>query len=248
MAWFTPFIIPAVMNAPQFLRSGNIGQYVKNTGVQGATNTAIGNIAPNFNMSPAGNFGSVQNATNVPSMLQSGANVATQPVSTSMMQTLAQPPVSTAPSTSMMDTLARQTTGSGMPSALPPQPNTPPILTSDATRLGIEEPKQAVFTGDRFVQESIRPRLEDVQKVTETGIESGGYEDPLTTQVFKKVTDYVKEKPFEAAMLGMMGGGAIYEGLKGPERPPLQPTLGPKLGGGQVNVGAPLQVKRTRRR
>ena len=236
MAWFTPFIIPAVMNAPQFLRSGNIGQYVKNTGVQGATNTAIGNIAPNFNMNPAGNFGSVQNATNVPSMLQTGGNVASAAYTgpTSMMQAnlAGSPGVYTGPKSMMAQNLAQPT------DVVKPLPeNTFQFDAGLANASNVQKYPDYSITKDKLGQ-----------SLEYTGGGAEVAEKPLTTKVFEKVTDYVKEKPFEAAMLGMMGGGAIYEGLKEPERPPLQPTLGPKLGGGQVNVGAPLQVKRTRRR
>lgn len=233
MAWFTPFIIPAVLNAPQLLR-GDIGGYAKNTAFQGGVNTAVGNIAPNFNMNPqpsyvpgfnppvasniAGNLVGPQSAQQG---LLSGASAYTGP--TSMMQ---------ANLGSNLGSPLDVSTNNIMPSYM--DTSTMPNLTART-----DVPQVGTFNLGPDMGQTIKPEVTDVAQ-------AGGYEEaPLTTKVFEKVTDYVKEKPFEAAMLGMMGGGAIYEGLKEPERPPLQPTLGPKLGGGQVNVGAPLQVRRS---
>lgn len=233
MAWFTPFIIPAVMNAPQLLR-GDIGGYAKNTAIQGGVNTAVGNIAPNFNMNPAPSYapgftppvasniaGNLIGPQSAQQGLLSGAGAYSGP--TSMMQ---------ANLGSNLGAPLDVSTSNIMPSYM--DTSTMPNLTART-----DVPQVGNFNIGPDMGQTIKPEVTDVAK-------AGGYEEtPLTTKVFEKVTDYVKEKPFEAAMLGMMGGGAIYEGLKEPERPIPQPTLGPKLGGGQVNVGSPLQVRRS---
>lgn len=245
MAWFTPFIIPAIMNAPQLLRNGNVGQYALNTGVGGGINTAISNIAPNFNMNPAPSYaqgfnppvasniaGNLVGPQSAQQGLLSGAGAYTGP--TSMMQanlgSNLGAPLSTANKSMMQYDLARPT------DVVKPLPEN--TFQFDA---GLANAPVAQKYPDYGITED---KLGRSLEYTGGGAEVA--EVPLTTKVFEKVTDYVKEKPFEAAMLGMMGGGAIYEGLKEPERQPPQPTLGPKLGGGsQVNVGTPLQVKRS---
>ena len=244
MAWFTPFIIPAVMNAPQFLRSGNIGQFALNTGVGGGINTAVGNIAPNFNMNPAPSYAPGFNppmASNVGGLLRDSTgtlgNVASPAYAgpTSMMQAnlgsnLGAPLTTSANKSMMQANLGRPT------DVITPLPEN--TFQFDAGLANA--PKVAEYPDYSITKDKLGRSLD----YTGGGAEVA--EKPFVTETFEKLTDYVKEKPFEAAMLSMMGGGAIYEGLKDPERPPLQPTLGPKLGGGsQVNVGAPLQVRRT---
>lgn len=234
MAWFTPFIIPAVMNAPQLLRNGNIGQYALNTGMQGGINTAVGNIAPNFNMNPAPSYAPGFNppvASNIPSHLigqQSLAQGITPNVTgaaTSMgganLTGSGTAPLNIA-DRSMMETLSR----------------TEPVSQARVSQM------QAPTTGPDLGQVTT-PEPMDMAT-------AGGFEVPQEESTFNKayknLKKYVEEKPVEAGLLGLTVGGSIYEGLKPKERPPLQPTLGPKLGGGQVNVGAPLQVRRSMRR
>lgn len=71
MAWFTPFILPAVMNAPK-LANGNIEGFIKDTGQQGLLNTATANIAPNFDVAQ---FGTNTATQNVPSLLTNSAGI-----------------------------------------------------------------------------------------------------------------------------------------------------------------------------
>ena len=238
------FAIPAILNAPQLLR-GDVGNYLKNTTIQGGTNAALGNIAPNFNMNPAPSYApgfTPPVASNIPGNLigpqsaqqglLSGAGAYTGP--TSMMQanlgSNLGAPLNTANKSMMQYNLARPT------DVVKPLPEN--TFQFDA---GLANAPVAQKYPDYSITKDKLGRSLDY-----TGGGAEIAEVPFTTKVFEKVTDYVKEKPFEAAMLGMMGGGAIYEGLKEPESPPLQPTLGPKLGGGsQVNVGTPLQVKRS---
>jgi hypothetical protein len=235
------FAIPAILNAPQLFR-GDIGGYAKNTAISGGTNAAIGNIAPNFNMNPTPSYAPGFNppmASNVGGLLTDSTgtlgNVATSAYTgpTSMMQanlgSNLGAPLNTASKSMMQYDLARPT------DVVTPVPEN--TFQFDAGLANA--PSMAKYPDYNLTPEKLGRSLE----YTGGGAEIA--EVPLTTKVFEKVTDYVKEKPFEAAMLGMMGGGAIYEGLKEPERPAPQPTLGPKLGGGQVNVGSPLQVKRS---
>jgi len=238
------FAIPAILNAPQLLK-GDVGNYLKNTTIQGGTNATLGNIAPNFNMNPAPSYAqgfTPPVASNIPGNLVgpqsaqqgllSGAGAYTGP--TSMMQanlgSNLGAPLNTANKSMMQYDLARPT------DVVKPLPEN--TFQFDA---GLANAPVAQKYPDYSITKDKLGRSLDY-----TGGGAEVAEVPLTTKVFEKVTDYIKDKPFEAAMLGMMGGGAIYEGLKGPERQPPQPTLGPKLGGGsQVNVGTPLQVKRS---
>ena len=236
------FAIPAILNAPQLLR-GDVGNYLKNTTIQGGTNATLGNIAPNFNMNPAPSYAQGFNppmASNVGGLLRDSTgtlgNVATSAYTgpTSMMQanlgSNLGAPLNTANKSMMQYDLARPT------DVVKPLPEN--TFQFDA---GLANAPVAQKYPDYGITED---KLGRSLEYTGGGAEVA--EVPLTTKVFEKVTDYIKDKPFEAAMLGMMGGGAIYEGLKEPESPPLQPTLGPKLGGGsQVNVGTPLQVARS---
>lgn len=269
MAWFTPFIIPAVMNAPQLLRSGNIGQYAMNTGMQGGINTAVGNIAPNFNMNPAPSYAPGFNppmASNVSGLLTNSTgtlgNVASTAYTgpTSMMQanlgSNLGAPLNTASNLadkSMMETISRQ--GSPLPNNtfdLGMNANTSPLPESRVDlnvaanqNVGMDRP--LVFDGVNTPGDMKFQGPDYTPKLGQSDLYTGGGEDtsPLYKKAYDKISQYVEDKPLEAALLGMTGAGAIYEGLKEPERQPQQPTLGPKLGGGQVNVGSPLQVRRS---
>jgi len=242
MAWFTPFIIPAVMNAPQLLRNGNVGQFALNTGIGGGTGMALNSMIPSQVAGSALSQGPV--ASNIPSHLigqQSLAQGITPNVTgaaTSIGGANLTSPTNiasglyTGPKSMMAQNLAQPT------DVVKPLPeNTFQFDAGLANAADVQKYPDYSITQDKLGR-----------SLDYTGGGAEVAEKPLTTKVFEKVTDYVKEKPFEAAMLGMMGGGAIYEGLKEPQRPPLQPTLGPKLGGGQANVGTPLQVRRPMRR
>ena len=45
MFGFTPFILPAILNAPQLFR-GDVGGYVGNVGIGGTTGNLLNNIVP----------------------------------------------------------------------------------------------------------------------------------------------------------------------------------------------------------
>jgi len=226
------FAIPAILNAPQLFR-GDIGGYAKNTAISGGTNAAIGNIAPNFNMNPTPSYAPGFNppmASNVGGLLTDSTgtlgNVATSAYTgpTSMMQA---------------------NLGSNLGAPLDMSSNIMPSYMDTSTMPNLtartDVPQVGTFNLGPNMGQAIKPEVTDVAQ-------AGGYEEvekPLYQKAFEKVKDYVAERPLEATMLASITGGSIYEGLKGPERQPPQPTLGPKLGGGQVNVGAPLQVRRT---
>src|SRR6056300_1900309 len=52
------YMIPAVLNAPEFLRTGDIGTYGKNVAVSGSVNAATGGIGPDFGVGSAAPVGS----------------------------------------------------------------------------------------------------------------------------------------------------------------------------------------------
>jgi hypothetical protein len=229
MAFFTPFIVPAILNAPQFLRSGNVGQFAKNTALGGATGMAASSMIPSQMAGSALSTAPV--ASNIPSHLigpQSLAQGITPNVTgaaTSIgganLTGAGTAPLNIA-DRSMMETLSR----------------TEPVSQARVTQT------QMPTTGPNLGQ--VTP-VESIDMATAGGAEIS-QEESTFNKAYKNLKKYVEEKPVEAGLLGLTVGGSIYEGLKPKERPPLQPTLGPKLGGGQVNIGAPLQVKRTRRR
>lgn len=83
-------MIPAIMNAPQLIRDGNIANYIKSTGQQGLLNTATANIAPNFNVPQ---FGMNTATQNVPSLLTNSAGIpvsaATAPITSAVTNNVA---------------------------------------------------------------------------------------------------------------------------------------------------------------
>ena len=257
MAWFTPFIIPAIMNAPQLLRNGNVGQYALNTGVGGGINTAVGNIAPNFNMNPAPSYAPGFNpplASNIPGNLIGPQSVQQGLLSNAGSAASIGPNFSTAnplntTSRSMMETLAQTSPQNAMtynPQSVVDQnlfgtERIGPNLSGDIAR------QNEMTYGPLTQSQNVVPDMGKVVPPEARDLaQAGGYEEEgMFNKAFKNIKQYVEDKPLEAGMLGLTAGGAIYEGLKEPERPPTQPTLGPKLGGGQVNVGTPLQVARS---
>jgi len=244
------FAIPAILNAPQLLR-GDVGNYLKNTTIQGGTNAAIGNIAPNFNMNPAPSYApgfTPPVASNIPGNLigpqsaqqglLSGAGAYTGP--TSMMQanlgSNLGAPLNTANKSMMQYNLARPT------DVVKPLPEN--TFQFDAGLANA--PVAQKYPDYSITKDKLGRSLDYTGGGAEVAEVAEVAEKPLYQKAFEKVKDYVAEKPLEATMLAAITGGSIYEGLKGPERQPPQPTLGPKLGGGsQVNVGTPLQVRRS---
>lgn len=252
MAWFTPFIIPAIMNAPQLLRNGNVGQYALNTGVGGGINTAIGNIAPNFNMNPAPSYaqgfnppvasniaGNLVGPQSAQQGLLSGASAYTGP--TSMMQanlgSNLGAPLSTANKSMMQYDLAKPT------DVVTPIPEN--TFQFDAGLANA--PVAQKYPDYSITQDKLGRSLDYTGGGAEVAEVASATTDeaPLYKKAYENLKKYVEEKPVEAAALGLMGGSAVVSGIRGPRREPPQPTLGPKLGGGQVNVGTPLQVARS---
>ena len=264
MFGFSPFIIPAILNAPQLFR-GDVGNYLKNTTLQGGINTAVGNIAPNFNMNPAPSYVQGFNppmASNVGGLLTGGQTTLGNATPIGGANLLSAGNVTNAPlnitsnlaDKSMMDTLARQTTplpqntfDLGMNANTSPLPESRVDLNVAANQnVGMDRP--LVFDGVNTPGDMKFQGPDFTPKLGQSDLYTGGGEDtaPLYKKAFDRLSQYVEDKPLEAALLATTGAGAIYEGLKEPERQPPQPTLGPKLGGGgQVNVGTPLQVRRS---
>lgn len=257
MAWFTPFILPAVLNAPQLLRNGNVGQYALNTGIGGGMNMGLNAMIPsNVAGSALSQGGPV--ASNIPSHLigpqsmQQGllSNAGASAASIGPNFSTANP--LTTASRSMMDTLAQtapRDVTTYNPQSIVDQnlfgtERIGPNMSGDLARQNV------VDYGPLTQAQNVVPDMGKVIPPEARDLATaGGYEEKgMFNKAFENIKKYVEDKPLEAGMLGLTAGGAIYEGLKEPERPPLQPTLGPKLGGGQVNVGAPLQVRRPMRR
>lgn len=256
MFGFSPFIIPAILNAPQLLR-GDVGNYLKNTTLQGGINTAVGNIAPNFNMNPAPSYApgfTPPLASNIPGNLIGPQSVQQGLLSNAGSAASIGPnfnvanPLNTT-SKSMMETLAQTSPQNAMtynPQSVVDQnlfgtERIGPNLSGDIAR------QNEITYGPLTQSQNVIPEMGKVIPPEARDLATaGGYEEEsMFNKAFKNLKKYAEEKPVEAGMLGLTVGGSIYEGLKEPERPPTQPTLGPKLGGGQVNVGTPLQVARS---
>ena len=235
MAWWTPFLVNTGLNV---LSGQGLDQSLLNAGVNTATGQLLGNIAPNFG-TEAGQFGSVQNATNINPMLQTGANVATQPVSTSMMQTLAQ---NQAPSTSMMQTLSGQ--GQNVAENLgqqmtPAYKNINPALVADASKI----PAEQMYVDT--LASKYRPQFESPQ-LGQSVDYTGGGESP---SFMGRLGDYAKEGiefAKENPLLTGFGALAAYRGINPPQRPVPPPSAPGISRGGAVALGQPLQVRRPR--
>lgn len=233
--WWQPFATMAGLN---LLSGQSLDQSLLNAGVNTATGQVLGNIAPDFGTN-MGNFGSVQNATNVPSMLQTGANVATQPVSTSMMQTLAQ---NQAPSTSMMQTLANrgqdvaQNLGQQM---TPAYKNINPALVADASKI----PAEQMYVDT--LASKYRPQFEAPSLGQSAEYTGGGYSPSVMGRIgegIEKGIEFAKENP----LLTGFGALAAYRGINPPERPVPPPSAPGISRGGAVALGQPLKVRRPR--
>lgn len=249
MFGFTPFILPAILNAPQLFR-GDVGGYVGNVGIGGTTGNLLGNIVPGDVAGSALSKSPI--ASNIPShligpqsmqqgLLSSAGNAA----SIGPNLGIANPFTTT--STGMAQTLA-QTAPKEVIAYNPQSIVDRNVMGSES--LGPDFNKYGRLT-DVNIGETPMPNLGQVNKPDITDLATaGGYEEQsMMSKAFDKMKKYVEDDPINAALLGVTGAGAIYEGLKPTERPPLQPTLGPSLGRSQeVKLGAPLQVKRIGRR
>ena len=202
--------------------------------IQAGTDAAIagtvGDIAGNFSSAldptAAANFGSVQNAANVPSLLTNSKGIVDAGMSTvipittagftgptSMMETSALTnPVLNNPS---VTNSALNNSGNIMPSYM--DTSTMPNLTART-----DVPQLGPFNAGPDMSKVITPEVQDLAK-------AGGFEEvPLYKQASDKIIDYVKDKPLESAFMAMTVGGGIYEGMKPPEKQIQTATLGPR--------------------
>lgn len=280
-------MIPAVLNAPEFLRTGDIGTYGKNVAVGGAMNAGTAGIGPNFNVGGAAPVGSninpalignkslsqgiTSNITNQSSNLGAGSlfsntgnavanNVGTAINAASLPQQNIVPTTqsqfvgdihrgnATAPfnmqnDKSMMQTLSRTNN-------TPIQQNiTPTTKSAYVGSIHTSDPRNIGGGVDATLDTSVRdinnqgrqimPRYKDITKSTATEIANRtGGEEPEgagITSVFKKLTDYYKDKPFEASMMTLLAGGSVMNAINPPDKPAPQATLGPNISGGQTN-------------
>lgn len=243
------FIIPAILNSPQLMR-GDVGGYAKNTALQGGMNMGIGSAMPNFNVGGAAPVGS-----NIPSHLigptstmqgitsnitsnaisEGGKNLSQNLTSNIGTQPLANRAFMN-PALVSEQNLGQQMT--------PAYRNINPALVSNQAAL--EAYKENVPYVDQLV-EKYRPRFEDIKQGVSEDYTGGGYSKSLADTALdygKKGLEFAKENP----MLLGLGGLAAYRGINPPKQPVPSAPLGPALGGKQVSIGAPLQVKRQTRR
>ena len=82
------------------------------------------------------------------------------------------------------------------------------------------------------IADQIRPRFEDVSRVTEQATKTGGYEKPLYERAYESVINYAKKNPLEVGGLALVASGGIKP------RTPQQPVTG---SGGSITKGTPPQ-------
>jgi len=216
--------------------------------IAGQFSSAIG---PNFNVPQ---FGAVQNAANVPSLLTNSQGIVDAGMGsvipmgsnagylgpTSMMETSALTnPVLNNPS---VTNSALNNSGNIMPSYMDtsglsydqiaqiPGPGgfEPYVTTGRATNpLGSTTARTDIPQLGPF---NAGP---DMSKVITPEVQdlakAGGFEEvPLYKQASDKIIDYVKDKPLESAFMAMTVGGGVYEGMKEPEQQIQTATLGPR--------------------
>lgn len=268
MAWFTPFIVPALMNAPELLRTGNVGTYAQNVGLGGATNSALGGVTPS-DLSGSALNASPQVANNIPSHLigpQSkmqgilsnvtsnsgivggnnllGAGTPTNFADRSMMETLSnatQQGISR-PTEQIVQDLGQKMT--------PAFKNINPALVADKTKIPNEMliDTAQIDTEGMYVDllsKKYRPALEDNLRGQSAEYTGGGYEPSILEKakdIAGQGVDWIKDNP----LLAGIGAYGVYKGINPPEQPVPPAPLGPQLGGKQVAFAAPLKVYRRR--
>jgi len=289
------YMIPAVLNAPEFLRTGDIGTYGKNVAVSGSVNAATGGIGPDFGVGGAAPVGSninpalignkslsqgiTSNITNQSANLGAGSlfsntgntiannvgtgfnagNLAQQNiVPTTQSQFIgdihrgnATAPFNMQNDKSMMQTLNRVNNNPLQQDIVPTTKSAyvGGIHTSDPRNIGggVDSTLDTSVRDINNQGRQIMPRYKEITKSTaeEIANRTGG-EEPAgagITGVFKKLTDYYKDKPFEATMMTMLAGGAAIDAFNPPEGPTPQPTLGPSISGGKPNF-TPFKMRR----
>lgn len=233
----------------------------KDAAISGTVGDIAGNFGSALDASTAANFGSVQNATNVPSLLQSGGTSAALDPGytglTSMMQSPnlgAQAQFLNPTDKSMMSTISRQgqpinsnTFDLGMNTDLSPIPESRVDLNVAANQnVGIDRP--GIYDGinsQGMMQQgpNYTPQLGQSADYTGGGADS----TPLYKKAYDKVAKYIDERPLEAALTGLTLGGALYEGVKPKQTQVPASPLGPQLGGKQFSGRDPiLKVRRPR--
>ena len=222
-------------------------------GTDAAISGTVGDVAGNFGSAldagTAVNMGTVQNATNVPSLLTNSAGL---PTSTSMMETLAGTGVSPASSGFSGPTSMMQNLGGQLPQNIPPQ-DLSYMQQYQATQDYSPYTRGSEDMADLGAYDVSNQMYPDYTTINKPGPQdvatAGGYEEvPLYKRAYDKVSNYIEDKPLEAALTGLTLGGALYEGFKPKQTQVAQAPLGPQLGGKQYSGGGDqlLKVRRPR--
>ena len=232
-------------------------------GKDAAISGSIGDIAGGFgsalDASTAANFGSVQNAANVPSLLTSSTGIPVN-AATNVATNAAMMP-------SYMDTTGQMLNKGYDIANVPFSPET--VQTSPfGTSMDTGYAPDYMQTMKTPIQEEILPPLSartDVPQIGQFNIGSdmskvikpeaqdlskaGGYEEvPLYKRATDKLLNYFEENPEEAALTGLTVGGALYQRFNPQPTAPQSSPLGPQLGGKQYSGGGDqiLKIRRPR--
>lgn len=215
-------------------------------GTDAAISGTVGDIAGSFgsalDTTAAANFGSVQNATNVPSLLTNSKGIADAGMNTVIPTTAS----GYTGSTSMMQNLGGQ-----LPQNIPPQ-DLSYMQKYQATQDYSPYTKGSEDMADLGAYDTSNQMYPDYTTINKPGAQdvatAGGYEEvPLYKRATDKLVKYFEDKPLEASLTAATLGGALYEGFKPKQTQVSQAPLGPALGGKQYSGGDPLlKVRRPR--
>jgi len=215
----------------------------KDAAISGTVGDIAGNFGSALDTTAAANFGSVQNATNVPNLLTNSKGITDAGMSTVIPTTTAG---YTGP-TSMMQNLGGQ-----LPQNIPPQ-DLSYMQQYQATQDYSPYTRGSEDMADLGAYDVSNQMYPDYTTINKPGPQdvatAGGYEEvPLYKKAFDKVSKYVEDKPLEAGLMAATGLGAIYEGFKPKQTQVAQAPLGPQLGGKQYSGGGDqlLKVRRPR--
>lgn len=221
----------------------------KDAAISGTVGDIAGNFGSALDASTAANFGSVQNATNVPSLLTNSAGL---PTSTSMMETLAGTGVSPVSSGYTGPTSMMQNLGGQLPQNIDPQ-DLAYMQKYQATQDYSPFTRGSEDMADLGAYDTSNQMYPDYTTINKPGPQdvatAGGYEEvPLYKKAYDKVAKYIEDKPLEASLMAATGVGALYEGMKPKQTAVDASPLGPQLGGKQFSGGGDqlLKVRRPR--
>jgi len=255
MAWFTPFLIAAAMNAPSLLRSGNVGNFAKNTALGGATGNLLGNLVPadimptqvsgqvasqasqNLPLAMLGpesiNQGILSTAGNAASV--GGANLMSSPAE--VMKSMDMTGFGVAdPIYDYTNKIGPNLGFVGKQTVL--EPSGPVVSAADLGDVGgmSKNPFLNQYTPNMG-------RVNPMPEAESYATKAAEVNKPLYERAYEKVANYVEENPIEAGMLGLTVAGGIYDTLY-PEGEKPQFIPGQVRQPTKVELGQPLRIRR----